>query len=390
MDNNFIYFDHASTSPLSKNVLETINNYYKKYWGNVSSTYKFGINCLEELEIIRNKIAYIFKSNSEDIIFTSGSTESISLVFSRIADKFMPENITISEVEHNASIIASNKLKNFGWKIQKWPVDGEGIIKINEVEKYINNKTKLVSIIWGQSEIGSLQPVQFIGKRCNEKEILFHIDGTQIISNGIFDWRKLNCDMLSLSAHKFGGPKGIGILLTNNKSRKYLINSDISSSQEYSIRAGTQALPLISGTYQALENIKSKIIISNEEINFNNEKINLLRNYLIKKFRYNDNIQITGSLTKRLPNHLSFILLNNNLIPIKAYKIINFMSDNNIAISSGSACSSSSKEPSNILKKLNIENEKLFSNIRISFSNENNLKQIDKFYDLLLECIEIF
>ena len=390
MDNNFIYFDHASTSPLSKNVLETINNYYKKYWGNVSSTYKFGINCLEELEIIRNKIAYIFKSNSEDIIFTSGSTESISLVFSRIADKFMPENITISEVEHNASIIASNKLKNFGWKIQKWPVDGEGIIKINEVEKYINNKTKLVSIIWGQSEIGSLQPVQVIGKRCNEKEILFHIDGTQIISNGIFDWRKLNCDMLSLSAHKFGGPKGIGILLTNNKSRKYLINSDISSSQEYSIRAGTQALPLISGTYQALENIKSKIIISNEGINFNNEKFDLLRNYLIKKFRYNDNIQITGSLTKRLPNHLSFILLNNNLIPIKAYKIINFMSDNNIAISSGSACSSSSKEPSNILKKLNIENEKLFSNIRISFSNENNLKQIDKFYDLLLECIEIF
>ena len=390
MDNSFIYFDHASTTPLSKNVLDIINNYYKKYWGNVSSNYKFGIYCSEELERIRNKIALIFNAYEEDIIFTSGSTESISLVFNRIADKFPPENITISEVEHKASIIASNRLKNFGWEIDEWPVDRKGIIKINEADKYINKKTKLVSIIWGQSEIGSIQPVQFIGKKCFNNEILFHVDGTQIISNGIFDWKKLNCDLLSLSAHKFGGPKGIGILLTNKKSRKYLRNSDISSSQEYSIRAGTQALPLISGTYQALENIKDRITISNEEINFNNEKMNRLRNYLIKKINTNNKIQITGSLTKRLPNHLSFILLNNNLIPIKAYKIINFMSDNNIAISSGSACSSSSKEPSNILKKLNIENDKLFSNIRLSFSNENNFKQLDKFYDLLLKCIDIF
>ncbi|MBK16938.1 MAG: aminotransferase [Prochlorococcus sp. SP3034] len=390
MDKDFIYFDHASTSPLSKNVLDTIINYNEKYWGNVSSTYQFGIDCAQELERLRTKIANLFNAKTEDIIFTSGASESISLVFNKISDKFLPGNITISAVEHKASLIASNRLKKVGWSIKEWPVDNEGIIKISEADRYINNNIKLVSIIWGQSEIGSIQPVQHIGKKCIDKEVLFHIDGTQIISNGIFNWNNLNCDLLSLSAHKFGGPKGIGILLTNNRSRKILSNPDISESHEYSIRAGTQPLPLISGLHKALENVKGRIILSDKDLYFQNKEFNLLSNYLIKRFSSNDKIQITGSINNRLPNHLSFILFNKDFIPIKAYKIINYMSDNNIAISSGSACSSNANQPSNILKKINLENNKLFSNIRLSFSIENNFNQLDRFYDLLLECIKIF
>ncbi len=390
MDNNIIYFDHASTSPLSINVLEAINKSYEDYWGNVSSTYKFGIDCSEELERIRNKIAFLFKANHEDIIFTSGSTESIALVFNQIDDYFDPENISISEIEHKATIIASNKLKRRGWNINEWPVNKEGFLKLEEADNFINRKTKLLSIIWGQSEIGTLQPIQIIGKKCIKENVLFHVDGTQIISNGIFNWNKLNCDLLSLSAHKFGGPKGIGILFTNKKSRKILKNSDISESQEYSIRAGTQALPLISGLYQALTNIKSRLYHREDRLFFENNKLNLLSNYFIKKIKSNTKIQITGSTEKRLPNHLSFILLNNNFSPIDAYKIVNFMSDNNIAISSGSACSSSSKEPSLILKKLNIDRDKLFSNIRVSFGPENSIIEVDKFYDLILKCIDIF
>ena len=390
MDNNLIYFDHASTSPLSKNVLSVINNSYLKYWGNVSSTYKFGIDCALELERIRNKIALIFNAEQEDIIFTSGSTESISLVFSQIADNCQPQSITISSIEHNATNIAVNKLKKRGWAIKEWPVDNEGIVRIEKFKDYINNKTKLVSIIWGQSEIGTLQPIQKIGKLCIKENVLFHIDATQIISNGIFNWKNLNCDLLSLSAHKFGGPKGIGILLTNEKSRKYISNSDISKSHEYSIRAGTQALPLISGMLQALINIKGKILYSEEILYFKNNNLNILTDYLIEKFKNNNRIQITGSLNQRLPNHLSFILSNKNFLPIEAYKIINYMSDNNIAISSGSACSSSSNEPSKVLGKLNIDNNKLLSNIRISFGIENNINEVDKFYGLILECIDIF
>ena len=386
---NFIYFDHASTSPLSNNVLETINKCYKNFWGNVSSTHKFGVDCALKLEKIRNDIALLFNADLDDIIFTSGSTESISLVFNQVSDNFKAQNITISSVEHNATIIASNRLKKRGWQINKWPVDYEGHIKLDEYKKYINKKTKLVSIIWGQSEIGTLQPVQKIGQKCIEENIIFHVDGTQIISNGIFNWQKLKCDLLSLSAHKFGGPKGIGILLTNKDSRKLLRNNDISISHEYSIRQGTQALPLISGLSQALDNIKGRIKFSNNNIEFTNNKI-ILKTYLLNKIKNNKNFQITGSINDRLPNHISFIVLNKNFIPIEAYKIVNLMSDNNIAISSGSACSSSKNIPSRVLYNIGLEKNQLYSNIRLSFNEDNNINEVDKFYKILLECIKKF
>ena len=390
MKEDFIYFDHASTSPLSLDVLEIINSANLNYWGNVSATYKFGIDCSTELESIRNNIAFILNSNSEDIIFTSGSSESISLVFNKLSDNFKPENIVISEVEHQATIISSNILKKRGWEIIEWEVNNKGIVDLYKLENYLNPKTKLISIIWGQSEIGSLQPIQLIGKKCRENNILFHVDATQIISNGIFKWKELNCDLLSLSAHKFGGPKGIGILLTNEKSRSFLRNSDIALTHEYSIRQGTQSLPLIFGMYQALKNISGLITFSNYDAVFRNNKVIFLKAYLLDLFKDNKYVEITGSIKNRLPNHLSFILFNKNHCPIKAYKIVNFMSDNNIAISSGSSCSSSNNNPSYVLTKLGLENNKLYSNIRLSFSEQNSIGQLDKFHNLLLDCIENF
>ena len=180
----------------------------------------------------------------------------------------------------------------------------------------------------------------------------FHIDGTQILSNGIFNWKELNCDLLSLSAHKFGGPKGIGILLTNFKSRLLLRNNDISISQEYSIRQGTSALPLIAGMYESIKNIKGRIKINDHNVEFETNKTSLLKEYFFNKITNIPNIKITGSLSHRLPNHISFILFNKKFLPIKAYRVINYMSDNDVAISSGRACSSSSGKPSRILKNM--------------------------------------
>ena len=390
MKKNLIYFDIAATTPLSKNVLNNINYIYEQYWGNVSSTYKYGIACSEKLEKIRTNIANLFNTMPEDIIFTSGSTESRSIVFNKINEKYSNKNITISSVEHQATIISANILRNKGWDINKWAVDNKGLIDPYEFDKYVNKDTKLVSIIWGQSEIGTIQPIQEIGKRCKQKGILFHVDGTQIISNGLFNWNKLNCNLMSLSAHKFGGPKGIGILLTKKNSRTILKNEDISFSQEYSIRAGTQPLALISGTCQAIRNIKGNIIINDNKITFENCSTIKLRNYLINKYKKNNKIEITGSISNRLPNHLSFIVLNKDNNPIEAYKIVNFMSENNIAISSGSACSSHSKKPSNTLKNMGYDQNKQSCNIRISFSDKNTLEELDIFYKLILKCIEIF
>ena len=390
MNKKFIYFDHASTSPLSKDVLDTINYSFENYWGNVSSTYKFGIDCSTELETIRKKISILFNSEPEDIIFTSGSSESISIVFNEISDSFTPASITISTIEHQATNIVSNKLKKRGWNIKKWPVDNQGILKTNLINEYVNRNIKLVSLIWGQSEIGSLQPIQYIGEKCSNDNILFHIDGTQVISNGIFNWNNLNCDLLSLSAHKFGGPKGVGILFTNKKSRKILLNQDISLTQEYSIRQGTQPLSLISGLHKALENISSRIYFENYNVTFIENKTIYLRNYFLKKIENNKYFEITGSIEYRLPNHISFILLNKNLIPIKAYKVINYMSNHNISISSGSACSSASNKPSKTLESIGFDKLKLFSNIRLSFNEDNTYEELDKFYCLILDCINIF
>ena len=386
----FIYLDNAATTPLSKNVLKKINSTYKKYWSNTSSTYKFGIKCSIYLEKIRLKIAEIFNTEPEDIIFTSGSSESTSIVFSNLIDKYETGRIVISNVEHQATIISTNKLKRKGWDISEWKVNKDGMIDISKIDQIINNNTTLVSLIWGQSEIGTLQPVQFVGNKCNKMNILFHIDGTQILSNGIFNWKDLNCDLLSLSAHKFGGPKGIGILLTNFKSRLLLKNSDISLSQEYSIRQGTTALPLIAGMYESIKNIKGRIKFNDFNIEFETNKTSLLKEYFVNKISNIPNIKLTGSFSHRLPNHISFILLNKKFLPIKAYKVINYMSDNDIAISSGSACSSSSGKPSVTLEKMGYNINQLNSNIRVSLGSMNKKSDIDRLLKLIQNCIKKF
>ena len=239
-------------------------------------------------------------------------------------------------------------------------------------------------------QIGTLQPVQFVGNKCNKMDILFHIDGTQILSNGIFNWKELNCDLLSLSAHKFGGPKGIGILLTNFKSRLLLKNNDISFSQEYSIRQGTTALPLIVGMNESIKNIKGRIKFNNYEAEFETNKTSMLKEYFINKITNIPNIKITGSFSHRLPNHISFILFNKKFLPIKAYKVINYMSDNDVAISSGSACSSSAGKPSGILENMGYDINQLNSNIRVSLGAMNKKSEIDRLLKLIQNCIKKF
>ena len=390
MIKKYIYFDNASTTPLSNNVLKKINSTYKNYWSNSSSTYRYGIKSALYLEKIRLKIAKLFNTEPEDIIFTSGASESTSIVFNNLYDKYKNGRIVISSVEHQATIIAANKLKRKGWDIYEWPVNKDGMIDISEIDQVIKKNTNLVSLIWGQSEIGTLQPVQFVGTKCKKLNILFHIDGTQILSNGIFNWKDLNCDVLSLSAHKFGGPKGIGILLTNFKSRLLLRNNDISVSQEYSIRQGTAPLPLIAGMYEPIKNIKGRITFNEYKAEFDSNKTSLIKEYFINKIKNIPNIKITGSSSQRLPNHVSFILSNKQLVPIKAYKIVNYMSDNNVAISSGSACSSSSGKPSQILCNMGYDNNQLYSNIRVSLGSMNKKSDIDKLLKLIQNCINEF
>ena len=160
MEKNFIYLDNASTTPLSENVLNIINSTYRNYWHNPSSTYELGIKCSTYLENIRSKIAYIFEAEPEDIIFTSGSSESTNIVFNNIYENFKNGRVIISNVEHQATNICANKLRKQNWDIYEWTVKNDGILNIANINKILTYETKLVSIIWGQSEIGTIQPVQ--------------------------------------------------------------------------------------------------------------------------------------------------------------------------------------------------------------------------------------
>jgi len=165
MENNFIYLDNASTTPLSENVLNIINSTYRNYWHNPSSTYELGIKCSTYLEKIRSNIAYIFEAEPEDIIFTSGSSESTNIVFNNIYENFKNGRVVISNVEHQATTICANKLRKQNWDICEWTVNNDGILNISNIDKILTQETKLASIIWGQSEIVTIQPVQFIGSK---------------------------------------------------------------------------------------------------------------------------------------------------------------------------------------------------------------------------------
>ena len=155
MENNFIYLDNASTTPLSENVLNKINSAYMNYWYNPSSTYELGIKCSTYLEKIRSKIAFIFEAEPEEIIFTSGSSESTNIVFNNVYENFKNGRVVISNVEHQATNICANKLRKQNWDIYEWTVNNDGILNISNIDKILTNETKLVSIIWGQSEIGT-------------------------------------------------------------------------------------------------------------------------------------------------------------------------------------------------------------------------------------------
>jgi len=190
MENNFIYLDNASTTPLSENVLNIINSTYKNYWHNPSSTYELGIKCSTYLEKIRSKIAYIFEAEPEDIIFTSGSSESTNIVFNNIYENFKNGRVVISNVEHQATNICANKLRKQNWDIYEWTVNNDGILNISTIDKILTNETKLVSIIWGQSEIGTIQPVQFIGSKCEElnlKKLLLEVSQSNLNAERFYE-----------------------------------------------------------------------------------------------------------------------------------------------------------------------------------------------------------
>ncbi|WP_269622945.1 cysteine desulfurase family protein [Prochlorococcus marinus] len=369
--NNTNYLDACSTSPPHPSVIEEISKTERIYWGNASSIHLEGIKAAEILEQSRFKIGQLFNVSAEQIIFTSNATESIHLALIGKARSIKPGRIVISSVEHPAVKYAAEQLKNEGWQLLYWPVNRNGRIDLSYMEEMLDYPTKIVSLILGQSEIGTIQPIFSIASECKKRNIYIHTDATQVISQGIFNFNDLNINSLSASAHKFRGPKGIGLLIIDNKNIKSFTPILGGGGQESGLRSGTQSVSLVYGMSIALHQINKCSSINSGDFIFESSDISKKTTQLRERINKIEGIVFTGDNINRLPNHISLIILPRNNKVLSANKLVLELSNKGIYISSGTACSSYNNKKSYVLKAIGIEDKLLGSSIRISLGSWN-------------------
>ena len=361
-----IYLDASATTPPHIDVINKVMDVQLEYWGNPSSIHKVGIIAREILERSRLSIAYKLKAESEEIYFTSGATESNYLAIKGVCNNLDKGRIVITSVEHPSVNLIANQLHNNGWDIKYWPVNRQGIIEIDLIDEMLSPPTKFVSIIWGQSEIGSIQPINLIGMECKKRNILFHTDATQVLPSGLIDWSNLNVDLLSASAHKLQGPKGIGLLMLRKEIKELFMNNPSFGFRNGSIRSGTDSVPLIAGFSSAIDLLNEYIDVNENQtifpVNNVSKMTTLLKNNLIN----NKQLTLIGPDNERLPNNLSFLCHTESMNPLKGRDIVRKLSEKGVYTSSGSACSSSNQGPNPILVAINVDKSLQESGLRIS------------------------
>ena len=371
-----IYFDNAATTKLDEEVLQEMIPYLKENYGNASSIYKLGRESRKAVEDSREKIAKILNCKPNEIYFTAGGSESDNTAIKGIAraNKSNGNHIITSKIEHPAVLETCKQLEKEGFEISYISVDENGIINLEELKKAIKPATVLITIMFANNEIGTIQPIEEIGEIAKENNIYFHTDAVQAVGNVKIDVKKLNIDSLSLSGHKFYGPKGIGALYvrTGVKFEKFVNGGH----QERNKRAGTENVAGIVGIGKAIE-------LAYNNLDEHNNKIKELRDYYVEQVKEKiPYIKINGDMEKRLPgnSNISFrfiegegLLLNLDLKEICA--------------SSGSACTSGSLDPSHVLLAIGLPHEIAHGSLRITIGKYNTKEEIDYLVENLVEIV---
>lgn len=370
------YFDHSATTAVDEKVLEAMIPYFSKSYGNPSSVYSLGKKNKEIINIQRMKIANILNAKVNEIYFTSCGTESNNLILKGIAfaNRNIGNHIITSTIEHPAILNTCKFLEKFGFKITYIRPNSKGIIDYLDVERAISRNTILISIMFANNEIGTIQPVQQIGEIARKYNIIFHTDAVQAVGNVNIDVKKLNIGALSLSSHKFYGPKGVGVAYINENIS--FIRWQDGGHQERNKRSGTENVPGIVGTGKALE-------IATANMERNNRHIRNLRNYYIseiqKRIPY---IRINGDLEQRLPGNA-----NISFSGVDGSKLLVELDKKGICASSGSACSAGLLNPSHVLLSIGVPPYLARSSLRISFGKENTLEDTKYLVDTLEDCV---
>lgn len=372
-----VYLDNSATTKMDERVLEEMLPYLKEDYGNASSLYSLGRKSKKAIEDSREKVATILNCRPDEIYFTSGGSESDNTAIKGIAraNRKKGNHIITSKIEHLAVLDTCKELEKEGFDVTYLDVDSKGKVNIEELKKAIRKDTILISIMYANNEIGTIQDISEIGRIARENNVYFHTDAVQAVGNLDIDVQAQNIDSLSLSGHKFYGPKGIGVLYVrkNVKFNKFIAGGH----QERNKRAGTENVANIVGLSKALE-------ISYNELKEHREKILYLRNYYEEKIKQNiDNIIINGDEKNRLPgnSNISFIGVNGQDLLLNLDMI-------GICVSSGSACTSGSIDASHVLIALGVKEEVAKSSIRVSIGKYNTKEEIDYLVENLIEIVK--
>lgn len=376
MPERTIYLDHAATTALDPRVLEAMLPYFTTEYGNASSIYTLGRHAMQAIDRSREEVADILGCRPTEISFTGCGSESDNLAIKGIAYAAQKKgnHLITSSIEHHAVLHTCQYLERFGFKTTYLPVDGYGCINPDDVARAITDQTILVSIMYANNEVGTIEPVAEIGRICRARKIPFHIDAVQAGGALPIDVAALNADLLSLSAHKFYGPKGVGILYVRQGMR--LLPQMQGGSQERGRRAGTENVAGIVGAATALR-------LAYEDLPTVTPRIIKLRNRLIDGLLSVPGSQLTGHPTERLPNNASFcfegvegesILLNLDLL--------------GIAASTGSACTSGSVDPSHVLLAMGLPPEVAHGSLRLTLGKGNTDEDIDTILNTVPGIVE--
>ena len=370
------YFDHAATTPVKEEVLKEMLPYFCMQYGNASSIYSIGRRSRKAVENAREKVAKAINCKPKEIYFTSCGSESDNLALKGIcnANKNLKKHIITSKIEHPAILETCMNLEKQGVDVTYLNIDNEGFISLEELEGAITENTILVSIMCANNEIGTIQPIKQIGEICKKHNILFHTDCVQAIGNVKIDVEEMNIDMLSMSAHKFYGPKGVGALYVRSEIEFDRIQDG--GHQEKNKRAGTENVAGIVGLGKAIE-------LSQENLEDYISKLTNLRDYYFKQIEEKiPNIKINGSKNNRLPRNANISFEN-----INAEELLLKLDEKGICASAGSACSSGSASPSHVLLALGLEKNLAYGSLRITLGEDNEKEDIDYLVKQLQEII---
>lgn len=371
-----IYFDHAATTPTNQKVLSKMLPYFTENFGNPSSVYEIARSNKRDIEMAREKVSKVIGAQANEIYFTAGGTESDNWAVKGIAEAYKNKgnHIITSTIEHHAILHTCEFLEKNGFEVTYISVDKDGKVNLKELKEAIRPTTILISIMFANNEIGTIQPIKEIGKIAKENNVIFHTDAVQAVGHVPINVEEMNIDMLSLSGHKIYGPKGIGALYIRKgvKIRSFIHGG----AQERKRRGGTENVPGVIGLAEAMERIDANMEVESKKL------INLREKLIEGIFAKIPYVKINGHREERLPGNVNisfnFIEGESLLISLDMY---------GIAASSGSACTSGSLDPSHVLLAIGLPHETAHGSLRISLGESNTEEDVDYLLEVLPKVV---